>query len=284
MSGVEWIRLVSFGRYDHRKGLQVVDRDSVDTMIDFFNSLRGKLMRKFLGLPVYVGHPDDPDYGPTQNAPIYGRVENLKIEDDALWVLVRWTALGRKLFDGKFFRHLSPRWMMREMGENLFKPVRLISIGMTNHPNLCCGHDSLIDEIVKCAQRVENKENAHKVFAKNDSENKILDNSLRNTISDAALCVDHSGNKEDANKVLCENECNLPADQTSNNSNPCVAGGGELHVNSVTKNLSERADEQPVKDKILTLVYGRMSDFCENYQIAWNAVKHQHPRLFMKKF
>jgi hypothetical protein len=229
MSGAEWIKLVSCGRYGHQKGLQVVDRGAMAAMVDCFNSLRGKLMRKFLGLPIYIGHPDDPECDGSQNSSIYGRIENLKIEDDALWILTQWTDLGRKLFGGKFFRHLSPRWMMREIENGLFHPVRLISVGMTNHPNMCCGGDLPVDVPVQCIEKNE--------------EDSQLNAAVESDVGDC-----------------------------------------ELHTNSVTENLSVRVDEQPIKDRILTLVYGRMADFCEDYQVAWSAVKRQHPRLFTKNF
>jgi hypothetical protein len=284
MSNIEWIKLVSCGQYEHRKGLQIVDRDSTEAMIYYFNSLRGKLMRKFLGLPIYIGHPDDPEYGHPQNASIYGRVENLKAENNALWILVHWTDLGKRLFGGKFLRHLSPRWMMRKIEDRLFRPVRLISVGMTNRPNLCRGNDSSVDGSIQCAQFVENEENAHKIFPENTSENKALNHFPQDTVSSDILCANLFDLQKDANKILQKDAANLSVERPSDNLEQCVTGDGRLHVSSVTGNLSERAEEQSAKDKILTLVYERMANFCEDYQAAWNTVKHQYPALFTRKF
>jgi hypothetical protein len=248
----------------------MVDRDSADAMINYFNSLRGKFMRKFLGLPIYIGHPDDPEYGQLQNASIYGRIENLKVEGNALWILARWTNLGKKLFGGGFLCHLSPRWMMRKIRDKLFQPVRLISVGMTNRPNLCCSNDSLVDEDAKCVQPANNEENVHKVYVKNFPENETSTNPEQAVVSEGILCVKLIDNQKDATKVLNKNETNLSI--------------GGLHVSSMTKNLSGRPEEQSAKDKILTLVYERMANFGEDYQAAWNTVKHSHPALFMKNF
>jgi hypothetical protein len=162
----EWIKLVSFGQYDHPKGFQLVDCNSAKAMIDYFNSLRGKFMRRFVGLPIYVGHPDDPEYEGNQDMSIYGRVESMKIESGALWVLSRWTELGRKLFTSGFLRYLSPRWLMRKIRDRIFQPVCLISIGMTNHPNFCKGENLFAIENV---QFIENKEDANNNFAEDDT-------------------------------------------------------------------------------------------------------------------
>jgi hypothetical protein len=48
----KWHRLVPFGQYAHRKGMQMANDGAARAMINYFNSLRGKLMRQFLGLPI----------------------------------------------------------------------------------------------------------------------------------------------------------------------------------------------------------------------------------------
>jgi hypothetical protein len=35
-----------------------------------------------------------------------------------------------------FYKFLSPRWQMHPLGDGTFEPVRLLSVGLTNHPNI----------------------------------------------------------------------------------------------------------------------------------------------------
>jgi hypothetical protein len=103
----KWYKLVPFGQYAHHKGMQVLSDDAARAIINYFNSLPGKLMRKFPGLPIYMGHLDDRARESAGDRTIYGRVEDLKIKGEALWALLRWTKLGQKVFSGRFLRHLS---------------------------------------------------------------------------------------------------------------------------------------------------------------------------------
>jgi hypothetical protein len=116
---------------------------------------------------------DDPEYHGTGDRSIYGRVENLKIEDDALWVLSHWTELGKKLFDGGFLRYLSPRWLMRKVRDRIFQPVRLISVGMTNHPNLYKENFSSSADGAQYSQFSKNEGTANKVCQKKELEVKF---------------------------------------------------------------------------------------------------------------
>ncbi|MDR1255772.1 MAG: phage protease [Puniceicoccales bacterium] len=250
----DWIKLLSFGKYEHPKGLQLVNYDSARAMVDYFNSLRGKFMRRFIGLPIYIGHPDDPDYAGGGDRSIYGRVEGLKIEGETLWVLPRWTELGKKLFSNGFLRYLSPRWLMRKVEGKIFQPVRLISIGLTNHPNLCQEKIPTATEIRR-AQFIGNKS---EVLAKNENQSEDSSPSAQ-------------GNLE-------QSEVRGEVGQTS------PENGGNLHVSSLSGNLLERTNGQPRGERILALVHEQMSIFGDDYQSAWNAIKRRCPALFRENF
>jgi hypothetical protein len=253
-------------------------------MVNYFNSLRGKLMRKFLGLPIYIGHPDDPEYDGAGDRSIYGRVENLKVEDDVLWVLSRWTELGKKLFDGGFLRYLSPRWLMRKVRDRIFQPVRLISIGMTNHPNLCRGKVSSSAGGAQCLQLPKNEGIANKVRPKNETKSEILTNPVQDAILDGGLCAKRLENQKDANEVSAENNPVSAGECATGGSEENGVSGGGLHVSSLTENLFERTNGQPCKDRILALVYEQMANFGDDYQSAWNTVKRRFPALFGENF
>lgn len=260
MSNIEWIKLVEFGQYQHPKGLQIVDRSAAEAIIEYFSSLRGKFMRKFLGLPIYVGHPDDPEYDESHNKTVYGRIENMKIEDNALWILSHWTEVGRKIFYNGFLKYLSPRWMMKKLNDEVFLPIRLLSVGLTNHPNLRSKYitkameNSVNDEGGKCAEQSDNQEIANKIF--NEVEQNNLSNGGNISLENIVEFQDVSQEAEDAN--FYEN----------------------LHTYSLTNNLVERKFELSFKDKILKLVYEQMTNSGDDYQSAWMTVKRQNPGLF----
>jgi hypothetical protein len=134
-----WVRLVEYGEHPHRMGLQVVDRPSAQRMVQNFQSLVRRLARRFRGIPVYIGHPDDDSFrgmighGDTR---AYGWVNQLDDRSDGLWVLIKWSAAGRDLVDSAYYKFLSPRWEMQSLGGGRFTPRLLVSIGLTNYPNI----------------------------------------------------------------------------------------------------------------------------------------------------
>jgi len=58
----EWVRLATYGTHPHAKGRQQFTRQAAQEMVRYFNSLRGRLARRFGGIPIYIGHPDDPAF------------------------------------------------------------------------------------------------------------------------------------------------------------------------------------------------------------------------------
>ncbi|MDR2436179.1 MAG: phage protease [Puniceicoccales bacterium] len=276
----KWHRLVPFGQYAHRKGMQVVNAGAAHAMINYFNSLRGKLMRKFLGLPIYIGHPDDRECENAGDGTVYGRVENLKIRDGALWALLRWTKLGQRLFSGGFLRHLSPRWMMRKISDRIFQPIRLISIGMTNHPNLY-GEGDVPAGQGQGPQAIENTGSASEVCGKNEIKGAPH---IGNDVSSDAACAEDPNCKGDADKI-CAESGDIPNKEDSTvTPDGCGKNGGGLHIDSLTENLSKRPNGQSCGDRILALVHEQMINFGDDYQSAWNAVKRRFPALFREKF
>ena len=276
----KWYRLVPFGQYAHRKGMQVVDDGAARAMINYFNSLRGKLMRKFLGLPIYIGHPDDRECGDAGDRTVYGRVEDLKVKGDALWALLRWTKLGEKLFSGGFLRHLSPRWMMRKISDRIFQPIRLISVGMTNHPNLYGEGDAT----AAGWNRGLPAENAGEVCGEHGIESTPSANSIGGDVPSNAACVEKLNSRGGAGEV-CAGSGDVPSgEDPAVNSDSCGKNGGGLHIDSLTENLSKRSSGQSCRDRILALVHEQMVNFGDDYQSAWNAVKRRFPALFREKF
>ena len=137
----QWIQLTPFGEFRHRQGLQRVDRAAAEAMTAHFKSFWSRLGRAFGGLPFYVGHPDVPELaGPQPDPRARGWIMDLEARADGLYAQVRWTEEGRRMIQDRQFKFYSPYWQVETIGQEaglpLFRPVRLISAGLTNQPNL----------------------------------------------------------------------------------------------------------------------------------------------------
>ncbi|MDD2763480.1 MAG: phage protease [Opitutaceae bacterium] len=148
-AGHSWFRLSPYGDYpvniaEHgrrRRVIQRIDRAAADEMIAAFNSLAGRAARLFRGLPVYIGHPDDPEWkreNPGIPAQAQGRVKELQARADGLYGRIALNAAGAALISGEAapYDAQSPHWGMIQIAEGIYRPVKLFSIGLTNHPNI----------------------------------------------------------------------------------------------------------------------------------------------------
>jgi phage I-like protein len=136
-----WVQLSPYGDFPHGKGLQRVDRTAAETLTSNFHSFSGKLGRRFAGVPFYVGHPDVPGFEntyPDQKA--YGWVMALESRDDGVYGQIKWSKAGNELLENAHYKFLSPYWEAAEIGfekgRKVFRPHSLISVGLTNQPNI----------------------------------------------------------------------------------------------------------------------------------------------------
>ena len=132
-----WFQVSPFGRFPHRVGMQVFDRQAANAIVTLFNSARDRLARLWRGLPVFIGHPDlDPKTYPDHRK--YGSIQRLEVRADGLYAQAKWSRAGREIVNDEHFDFPSPLWNMepvpREAGA--FRPVELISVGLTNRPNI----------------------------------------------------------------------------------------------------------------------------------------------------
>lgn len=137
---VTWVMLVPFGLYTHPLGVQRMTIGSSNEIVQYFYSLRGRVNRKFRGLPIYFGHPAHDDY-PERNPEgyqvdyIYGHILDLQTRDDGLWGRIRWTKEGLALGEKNCSRCISPHWILRSVHTDVFEPCKLLSLGMSYVPN-----------------------------------------------------------------------------------------------------------------------------------------------------
>ena len=143
----EWIRVAPYGEHRNKVGLQVFDRPGAEAMVKAFNSVETRLATMFRGLPIYEGHPDDPEWkrqNPGIRVAAVGRVKKLEARDDGLWAIPAWNETGERMVRGAApaYTAQSPHWGMLPIGTrpNAFRPVELWSLGLTNQPNITGTH------------------------------------------------------------------------------------------------------------------------------------------------
>ena len=130
------LHLSPYGTFEHPEGMQSISSADAQRCIRKTRTWRFRLGLK--KIPVYLGHPDDPLFKSEHSDPrIYGYVKNLCADKDGLWVFVKLTKYGRRLISQPPRQYLSPRWVLyKTEAQTAYHPERLLSIGLTQHPNL----------------------------------------------------------------------------------------------------------------------------------------------------
>lgn len=134
------VELAYYGTYGHERGLQVVDESSALRMSKNFN-LTSNWWRRLIGIPVFIGHPDDDtgEYAPGtfKDFRVYGRIYDIRASTSAVYVDLKLNRRGLGYLKRVKRVHLSPRWgMVKLRYEEAFSPVVLLSVGLTDHPNV----------------------------------------------------------------------------------------------------------------------------------------------------
>ena len=136
-----------------------------------------KLVKNFGGIfrakiPIYIGHPDE-NPKTAQTAKAVGQIDKLFLCENSIAAIVRYEeSVYKKIVLGEI-RAMSPRWQMERVNAENFRPVKLVSVGLTNNPNipesgkvLCpelSGKNPTVFSLVeKCKSSAENSLNAAK--------------------------------------------------------------------------------------------------------------------------
>jgi hypothetical protein len=134
----EWIVVARFGIYPNKEGRQRINATTCKQVIDAFHAEReaaANAAENWAGKPIFIGHPDViPKAYPDDRA--RGSVLDLKIEGKKLLAQVAWNSLGRhNKAEGE---HLYPSvaWHFNDVGEGVIEPADLVSVGLTNRPNM----------------------------------------------------------------------------------------------------------------------------------------------------
>jgi hypothetical protein len=261
----EWVQLSPFGDYPHSRGLQRVDRAAADAMVAQFNSFRGRLGRLFGGVPFYVGHPDLPSSSDLVDRKAYGWIMEVEAREDGFFGRVKWSDAGMELLRNAHFKYLSPFWEAREIasenGRRIYRPVALLSAGLTNQPNI---------PVRPLANEVGDAERVGRRRARSAELLPVL-----------ASCG-ASGDLKRTQGVVIENDAER-SDASSAGASLHPIPARSMHTVSCTENLGTRRGElvrmQNRRDRIQECVLRKVR-LGLSYDEAWESVKREHQDWF----
>ena len=122
--------LARLGNHSHPQGMQVLDKES-------FKKMRAKLRQIFAAkVPIYENsHPDETPMSKDELKSLeVGFVKDLILADNVILMVSKYKKKAyREIKNG---RKLSPRWEMESLNNGEYRPIRLISVGLTDIPNI----------------------------------------------------------------------------------------------------------------------------------------------------
>lgn len=255
--------LTPYGDYAHRAGLQRIDRQCARSLAEAFNAPLRRLQRLWAGLPVYIGHPDDEAYAGKpghRDTTHYGHIRGLEARDEGLFAQIKWSKAGLKLIADETYRHLSPRWVAVEQERGIYRPVRLLSCGLTNSPNLPCPP-------LANSKDIETKETVTQKLA--DEINAEMLRALDQAIAEARISPAERTEWERKLAVNFEEGTNALANQR-----PLLPTG------SRTRGLLESRSKANKRDAFLNAVAKRSAETGESFEESWQTMKREHPTYF----
>ena len=316
--------LIPYGDHPHKNGVQRFTREHADSMVSNFNGFLSKLGRLFGGLPVYIGHPDDPAFSNQHtDSKSYAWIMGMEARDDGLALIPKWSKPGEEIVSNAHYKFFSPRWACKPIGQEngkaILAPIRLISVGLTNMPQIA-GIPPLANETITegAVPPDKPKETGMELLKKLlallglaetcTEEDCLAEIGKMKTGMEAA-----STEANQAKAELANAQTNFQAERGARIemliSNALVAGiltpaqkeqwlndlannfaektmelsnmKPAMNVTSQTKSLGSRKPEtQSNRDRVLTLVNERMDKNGEDYETAFAAVRKENQGLF----
>lgn len=118
-----WFHICNVGSFLHSKGLQVINREDLASMVAKFK-------------PTLLIDYDHLSHDPSQKTEAAGWVDQLEIRNgDQLWARARWSSEGIQKLEGGVYRFQSPVFNVEKKKDGLH-PIELLRIALTNDPNL----------------------------------------------------------------------------------------------------------------------------------------------------
>jgi len=125
--------------------IQVLDHQSADQLLSRENSLFRRIRRAVVGIPVYKGHPDLGDFSPETAAggakkEIIGAIDKVRKTERGLEAHFVLTPAGADAVEREGCKYPSALWYVQPVGRRggavLARPFKLLSAGLTAHPNI----------------------------------------------------------------------------------------------------------------------------------------------------
>lgn len=133
--------VIPYGEWPHEKGLQRFGKPEAEEMVRYFKGTWNRIKRAVVGMPIFRGHPDVA--GLANQYPdkaTYGAIADLEVRDHGLALRPILSTAGAALVNEKGLKFFSPHWLARtrppEGGRPVFAPALLVSIGLTDRPNI----------------------------------------------------------------------------------------------------------------------------------------------------
>lgn len=121
--------------------IQRLDAEAVAEMTKGWRGVLQALKLWLLKIPIYEGHPDRTQAltEDQKDDLIRGTVRSIGSDGEALIINVSWNPSGKSVREN--YQAHSPHWLLRETGETkdglpVMRPYMLVSIGLTNAPNI----------------------------------------------------------------------------------------------------------------------------------------------------
>jgi hypothetical protein len=152
-----WALIAPFGehpktRYVKKNGavqrenfIQVLDEQSADQLLARENSLFRRIRRAMVGIPVYKGHPDLGEFSPEtgrsgERKEIIGAIDKIRKTARGLEAHFILTPAGAEAVERQGHKYPSALWYVQPVGRRgeavLARPFKLLSAGLTAHPNI----------------------------------------------------------------------------------------------------------------------------------------------------
>lgn len=140
-AGAEGWACIPYGEWPHEQGLQRFGRTEAEEMVGYFKNTWNRIKRAIVGMPIYRGHPDlatQADRYPDKAT--YGQISDLEARDDGLYLRPVLSTAGAALVNEQGLKFFSPHWLAKRLpeegGRAVFAPALLVSIGLTDRPNI----------------------------------------------------------------------------------------------------------------------------------------------------
>jgi len=133
------------GTVQRENFIQVLDHQSADQLLARENSLFRRIRRAVVGIPVYKGHPDLGDFAPesasgSEKKEIIGTIDKIRKSARGLEAHFILTPAGADAVEREGRKFPSALWYVQPVGRRggavLARPFKLLSAGLTAHPNI----------------------------------------------------------------------------------------------------------------------------------------------------